>query len=71
MKLLHIDSSILGGQSISRQLTAEIVAKLRQVTSNLEITYRDLAAEPVPHLSGSRLCRTAAGCFAAGRGSGT
>jgi len=53
MKLLHVDSSILGAHSISRQLSAEIVAKLRQVTSDLEITYRDLAAEPVPHLSGS------------------
>src|SRR3982074_2602671 len=28
MKLLHIDSSILGGQSVSRQLTASIVAHL-------------------------------------------
>jgi FMN-dependent NADH-azoreductase len=46
MKLLHVDSSILGAHSISRQLSAEIVAKLRQVTPDLE-------AEPVPHLSGS------------------
>lgn len=53
MKLLHVDSSILGDHSISRQLSAEIVAKLRQVTPDLETTYRDLAAEPVPHLSGS------------------
>lgn len=55
MKLLHVDSSILGDNSVSRQLSAEIVAKLRQVTPGLEITYRDLAAEPVPHLSGSIL----------------
>jgi FMN-dependent NADH-azoreductase len=53
MKLLHVDSSIQGAHSISRKLSAEIVAKLRQVTPDLEITYRDLAAEPVPHLSGS------------------
>ena len=53
MKLLHVDSSILGAHSISRQLSAEIVAKLRQVTANLEIAYRHLAAEPLPHLSGS------------------
>src|ERR1700732_1081390 len=53
MKLLHVDSSILGAHSISRQLSAEIVAKVRQGTPDLEITYRDLAAEPVPHLSGS------------------
>ena len=55
MKLLHVDSSITGTQSVSRQLTAEIVAKLRQVTPDLDITYRDLAAKPVPHLSGSIL----------------
>ena len=55
MKLLHIDSSILGAYSVSRQLSAEITAKLRQVTPDLEITYRDLAAEPLPHLSGADL----------------
>jgi FMN-dependent NADH-azoreductase len=55
MQLLHVDSSITGAQSVSRQLTAEIVAKLRQVTPDLDITYRDLAAKPVPHLSGSIL----------------
>ncbi|MEJ0094763.1 MAG: FMN-dependent NADH-azoreductase [Methylocella sp.] len=55
MKLLHIDSSILGDYSVSRQLSAEIVAKLRQAIPNLAITYRDLAAEPTPHLSGSYL----------------
>ena len=45
MQLLHVDSSITGTQSVSRQLTAEIVAKLRQVTPDLDITYRDLAAK--------------------------
>ena len=48
MKLLHIDSSISGGQSVSRQLTASIVARLRETTPNLEITYRDIVAVPVP-----------------------
>ena len=38
MTLLHVDSSIQGAHSISRQLSAEIVAKLRQVTPDLEIT---------------------------------
>src|ERR1700736_2303723 len=51
MKLLHIDSSISGGQSVSRQLTASIVARLKRTTSGLEITYRDLAIAPVPHQS--------------------
>jgi FMN-dependent NADH-azoreductase len=51
MKLLQIDSSISGGQSVSRQLTASIVARLKQATPGLEITYRDLAIAPVPHQS--------------------
>jgi FMN-dependent NADH-azoreductase len=51
MKLLHIDSSISGGQSVSRQLTASIVAHLKQTTPGLEITYRDLAVAPVPQQS--------------------
>jgi FMN-dependent NADH-azoreductase len=51
MKLLHIDSSISGGQSVSRQLTASIVDRLKQTTPSLEISYRDLAITPVPHQS--------------------
>ena len=46
MKLLHVDPSSQGAHSISRQFSAEIVAKLR--LADLEIAYRDLAAEPVP-----------------------
>jgi FMN-dependent NADH-azoreductase len=53
MKLLHVDSIIQGAHSISRQFSAEIVAKLR--LADLEVAYWDLAAEPVPHLSGSTL----------------
>lgn len=49
MKLLHLDSSALGGHSISRQLTADIVAQLRSQTPELDVQYRDLAAQPLPH----------------------
>lgn len=49
MKLLHIDSSALGGYSVSRQLSADIVAELRRHAPNLDVTYRDLAAQPLPH----------------------
>lgn len=49
MKLLHIDSSALGGYSVSRQLTADIVAELKRATPNLAIRYHDLAAQPLPH----------------------
>lgn len=49
MKLLHVDSSALGGYSVSRQLTADIVTELKRVTPNLAIHYHDLAAQPLPH----------------------
>ena len=49
MKLLHIDSSALGSHSVSRQLTADIVAELKQHAPAMAVSYRDLAAEPLPH----------------------
>jgi FMN-dependent NADH-azoreductase len=52
-RLLHLDASILGGNSVSRQLSAAIVARLRQTAPQLETTYRDLGAAPLPHLSGA------------------
>ncbi len=55
MKLLHIDSSVLGPHSVSRQVSAAIVDRLRQATPGLDIIYRDLSAEPLTHLSGSHL----------------
>lgn len=51
MKLLHIDSSILGSHSKSRQLTAAIVARFRQAQPQIEIAYRDLVATPPPHMT--------------------
>jgi FMN-dependent NADH-azoreductase len=55
MKLLHIDTSILGANSASRQVSATVVERLRAVTPNLSVTYRDLASEPLSHLSGTHL----------------
>lgn len=55
MKLLHLDSSILGDHSASREVSAAIVARLRDADPRLEVSYRDLAADPVPHLSGGYL----------------
>jgi FMN-dependent NADH-azoreductase len=55
MNLLHIDSSILGANSVSRTLSAEIVDAERRRHQNLSVTYRDLAIEPVGHLSGAHL----------------
>jgi len=55
MKLLHIDSSVLGPHSVSRQVSSAIVARLRQTHPGLEVTYRDLTSTPLTHLSGSHL----------------
>ncbi len=55
MKLLHIDSSVLGPHSVSRQVSAAIVDRLRKATPGLEIVYRDLTLTPLAHLSGSHL----------------
>ena len=55
MKLLHIDASILGANSASRELSAAVVARLRQEAPGAEMTYRDLAAQPLDHLSGAHL----------------
>jgi FMN-dependent NADH-azoreductase len=55
MRLLHIDASIQGANSASRQLSAAVVERLRQATPGIEITYRDLASRPLSHLSGEHL----------------
>ena len=52
MKLLHIDSSVLGPHSVSRQVSAAIVERLRQANPGLEVSYRDLT---LAHLSGPHL----------------
>ena len=51
MKLLHIDSSPLGGNSVSRQLTERIVAQWRATHPGTVVEYLDLAADAPSHLS--------------------
>ena len=55
MKLLHVDSSILGQASASRALGAAVVTARRAADPTVQVTYRDLAATPLPHLSGASL----------------
>jgi|APEBP8051072266_1049373.scaffolds.fasta_scaffold00378_25 Acyl carrier protein phosphodiesterase len=55
VKLLHIDSSALAANSVSRQLTAAIVARWQDSMSGLEVTYRDLDADPLAHLTNAVL----------------
>jgi FMN-dependent NADH-azoreductase len=51
MKLLHIDSSPLAGNSVSRQLTERIVAQWRATHPGTVVEYLDLAADAPTHLS--------------------
>lgn len=51
MTILHIDSAITGEQSASRELTAAIVRELTSADPTAQVTYRDLAAQPLPHLT--------------------
>ncbi|MFF5177282.1 FMN-dependent NADH-azoreductase [Micromonospora sp. NPDC000316] len=50
MHLLHIDSSIQGEMSVSRRLTARAAAAWHAAHPGGTVTYRDLGAEPLPHL---------------------
>src|SRR6202012_2899628 len=48
--LLHLDSSLRTDGSRSRQLSARYVDRWRASHPGGAVTYRDLAADPVPHL---------------------
>jgi FMN-dependent NADH-azoreductase len=47
MKLLHIDTSIQTAGSVSREMSAATVERLKQEIPGLEIQYRDLALRPL------------------------
>jgi FMN-dependent NADH-azoreductase len=51
MKLLHIDSSVLGENSASRSMTAAIVARLRAEHPRIEASRRDHAPQTLPHIT--------------------
>ena len=55
MKLLHIDSSILGDNSASRALSAAVVKAWKAAEPGVQVTYRDLASEGINHFSGATL----------------
>jgi len=66
MKLLHIDSAATGAGSITRELTAAIVARWQDAVPGLQVTYRDLDADPLPHLTGPVLTKADAVAAEAG-----
>jgi FMN-dependent NADH-azoreductase len=49
--ILHIDSSITGENSASRAISRSIVDQLKASRPGDEVVYRDLAADPLPHLT--------------------
>jgi len=55
MQILHLDSSIQAEQSVTRKLSAAIVERLRKVSPQAVVTYRDLATNPLPELSPEQL----------------
>lgn len=55
MTLLHVDSSILGPGSVSRHLSAAIVAAQQALHPGIEVVRRDLATDTIDHLTGQHL----------------
>jgi FMN-dependent NADH-azoreductase len=55
MTILHIDSSILGGYSVSRMLTADIVAKQLALHPGTRVIRRDLVVDAAFHLSDAHM----------------
>ena len=55
MKLLHLDTSALGANSVTRELSAAIVARWQDAVPGLSVDYRDLDTNPLPHLTGDVL----------------
>ena len=56
--ILHIDSSILDGYSVSRVLSTDLVARLQTLHPNSKVIYHDLAANGPGHLSGAYMAAT-------------
>ena len=53
MNILHIDSSILGNNSITRPLSALAVERLVAANPGARVERRDLGENPIPHLTGA------------------
>jgi FMN-dependent NADH-azoreductase len=53
MNILHIDSSILGTNSLTRQLSALTVNRLAAANPEARVEHLDLGDNPIPHLTGA------------------
>jgi len=50
MKIFHLDASARHERSMSRTLSAEFVARLRELDASAEVDYLDLAIKAPPHI---------------------
>lgn len=55
MRILHVDSSITGQNSISRALSLAIVERLLAGNAAATVVRRDLAADPLPYYDAQRI----------------
>ena len=58
MKLLRIDSSILGTNSVTRQLTDAIIARWQASVPSLQVESRDLERDPIGHIHSGTVAGT-------------
>src|SRR4051794_2991191 len=66
MHIMHIDSSIQGTNSVSRAVSAAAVGRLRAEHPDAVVSYRDLTAEALPHLTFAHLPASGADASAEG-----
>lgn len=50
-RILHIDSSVMGAGSASRQLTGLILDRMKTKYPHAHVRHRDLTAEPLPYMT--------------------
>lgn len=50
-RVLHIDSSIFVSNGVSHQLGQKLIAGLRAVLPNIDVTHRDLGIDSIPHFT--------------------
>ena len=50
-KILIVNSSALAAESVSSRITTAFAEKVRKQDPNVEITIRDVGADPIPHLT--------------------
>lgn len=59
--ILQVDSSILGDQGQSSQLSSQLVAALQKRYPKVTVTHRDVTGDPVPHFTLETVQAIAAG----------